>query len=302
MITGPYLYAVGGRDDNCRILNTAEKYDPFTNTWHPIASMEHARVGFGLVAVDDNIYALGGSNDMTDPLTSVEMYNVFTNQWKPVPQMCLKRVWSCYAVVDKKIYVLAGGSIGKLYEAVECFNTRTQTWSAVSPLRERRCDARACSVGSDIYVFGGFRRIECPSAAHGGHSVKFCATECYSTRHDTWTQINSRGPGPGLCTMTDTSQISGAVCDSNDEDVYVIGGLDVHTGMHCVRAFNLYTNTWRAVVLNSPAQSLRGSTCVMLRVPLYTLNSLQAEHETDNSSNQTSVHNSHLTASIINDT
>jgi hypothetical protein len=71
---------VGGRDQHCRILNTGEKYDPVTNTWTPIAPMEHGRVGFGLVAVDDNIYALGGSNDMTDPLVSMEVYNVFTNR------------------------------------------------------------------------------------------------------------------------------------------------------------------------------------------------------------------------------
>ena len=79
-VLGGCLYAIGGRDNDCTILNSGEKYDPVTNTWTPIAPMEHARVGFGLVAIDDSIYALGGSNDMTDPLTSMEVYNIFTNK------------------------------------------------------------------------------------------------------------------------------------------------------------------------------------------------------------------------------
>jgi N-acetylneuraminic acid mutarotase len=72
---GGCLYACGGRDQNCLILNTCEKYDPLTNKWTELPRMNHARVGFGLVAIDDNIYAIGGSNDMTEPLTSVEGYH-----------------------------------------------------------------------------------------------------------------------------------------------------------------------------------------------------------------------------------
>ena len=65
--------------------------------------------------------------------------------------MILKRVWSAFAAADKKIYVIAGGIIGKFYEAVECFDTRTQSWVSVSPMRERRCDARAVAAGNLLY-------------------------------------------------------------------------------------------------------------------------------------------------------
>jgi kelch-like protein 16 (gigaxonin) len=104
--------------------------------------------------------------------------------------MNLKRVWSSYCGVDKKIYVMAGGAVGKLFEAVECFDIRTETWTSVSPMRERRCDARAIAVDKDIYVFGGFRRIECPTM-HDGHNIKFCGTEVYSTRNDYWAQLHT---------------------------------------------------------------------------------------------------------------
>lgn len=269
---GGCLYACGGRDSNCLILNTCEKYDPLTNKWTSLPRMNHARVGFGLVSIDDNIYAIGGSNDMTEPLTSVEVYNIYTNKWTQLPDMNLKRVWSSCCAVDKKIYVMAGGAVGKLFEAVECFDTRTQSWTSVSPMRERRCDARAVAVDKDIYVFGGFRRIECPSAMHGGHNIKFCGTEVYSTRNDYWAQMHTRGTG--LCTMSDSSQVYGAMYDG--EEILVIGDLDMEGTFHCIRAFNIHTCTWHCVAQNAPPNQ-RGYPACLFRIPTYLLRSFQWE-------------------------
>ncbi|PVD20390.1 hypothetical protein C0Q70_18544 [Pomacea canaliculata] len=273
---GGFLYAVGGRDQHCRILNTGEKYNPNTNTWTAIAPMEHGRVGFGLVAIDDSIYALGGSNDMTDPLTSMEVYNVFTNKWRPLPDMVLKRVWSAFAAADKKIYVIAGGIVGKFYEAVECFDTRTESWLSVSPLRERRCDARAVAVENDIYVFGGFRHIECPGAVQSGHSLKFCGTEVYMSKNDYWVSVQNRHGAPGLCIMNERSHICGAVYDG--EDVLVVGELDVGNSVHCVRAFNRHTNTWQCLVQNLPTHQQRYQ-CCLLSIPLAVLAELYPRRE-----------------------
>ena len=83
VFVGGNLYAIGGRDNTGRILNTGECYDPGTNTWTAIAPMQHARVGFGLVVIDNKIYALGGSNDMSDPLVSGEEYNIYTDKYVP---------------------------------------------------------------------------------------------------------------------------------------------------------------------------------------------------------------------------
>lgn len=271
---GGYLYAIGGRDQNCLSLNSGERYSPETNTWTPIAPMEHGRVGFGLVAVDDNIYALGGSNDMTDPLTSVEVYNVFTNKWRPLPDMILKKVWSAFAAADKKIYVIAGGIVGKLYEAVECFDTRTESWLSLSPMHERRCDARAVAVESDIYVFGGFRHIECPSA---GHTLKFCGTEVYSSKNDYWVPLRNRHGTPGLCIMNENSHICGAVYDG--EDILVAGELDMGNSLQCIRTFNRHSNTWHCLVQNLPQYQQRYKCCI-LRMSNAMLARLQEKNKT----------------------
>ncbi|VDI27637.1 kelch-like protein 16 (gigaxonin) [Mytilus galloprovincialis] len=271
---GGCLYACGGRDQNCIILNTCEKYDPLVNKWCEIPRMNHGRVGFGLLAIDHNIYAIGGSNDMTEPLTSMEVYNIYTNKWSALPDMNLKRVWSSYCNVDKKIYVMAGGAVGKLFEAVECFDTRTETWTSVSPMREKRCDARAVAVGKDIYVLGGFRRIECPSAMHGGHNIKFCGTELYSTRNDYWAQLPTRGTG--LCTMSDSSQVYGALYDG--EEILVVGDLDMEGTFHCVRAYNIHTGMWHCISPNPPLNQRSYPVC-LFRLPTYLLEQFQREQE-----------------------
>lgn len=260
--SGGCLYAVGGKDIEDRILATGEKYDPRANQWSPIARMNHARFGFGLVAIDDNIYAIGGSNDIKEPTTSMEVYNIFSNKWTSLPDMNLRRVWSAYAVVGKKIYVIAGGMVGKLYESVECFDTTTNSWASVCPMRERRCDARAAACRGNIYVFGGFRRYECPSAMHGGNNIKFCGTEIYCSAQDSWQQV-PRGH-ECLCTMTDTSQIFSVV--RNGEEIWVVGDLDMGGRFECIRAYNVFSRTWRTISVTGPP-NCRGYPCCMLHLP-----------------------------------
>ena len=55
------MFAIGGRDHCGQILSSGEKYDPVTNQWEEIAPMNDARIGFGLVAIEDKLYAVGNN-------------------------------------------------------------------------------------------------------------------------------------------------------------------------------------------------------------------------------------------------
>lgn len=253
------MYAIGGRD-NTGILVSGEKYDPRTDKWTPIAPMSHARVGFGLVTIGDKIYAIGGSNDMSDPLTSMEEYSIYSNTWRPLPDMNLKRVWSAYAVANKKIYVVGGGIMGKLYEDVECFDPRSEVWISVAPMKERRFDARAIGLGCEVYVFGGLRRLECPSAMGTGTGMKFCGTEVYLTEQKHWT---TTGRNTQMCTMKETSHID-AVALYGDE-ILLIGELDTGGQYNCVRAYHPPSNAWRGVIQNHPANQ-RGMQAATMKI------------------------------------
>lgn len=271
---GGFLFAVGGINFEGRVLNHAEKYDPNMNSWTAVAPMAHARQGFGLLAVDDNIYAIGGTSNMNYPLTSIEKYNIFTNKWQPLPDVNLQRVWSAYAMDDKKLYVIAGGIMGKLYEAVECFDTRSETWLSVAPLHERRCDARAVGTGGMIYVLGGLRRLECPSAPHVGHSLmKFCGTEVYHPQKGHWEQLPGH-TNAGLCVMSNTSHIDGIIFDG--EDIYAVGELDVGGVFQCVRSCHIQSQTWRCAVPGFPPNQ-KTFQCAMFPMPNHMLIDLQTK-------------------------
>ncbi|ELU05864.1 hypothetical protein CAPTEDRAFT_177887 [Capitella teleta] len=268
---GGFIYVLGGRDNSGRILHTGEKYDPCSNEWSLIPSMHHGRVGFGLVTIDDKIYAIGGSNDMSDPMTSVEEFNIYTSKWRRLPDMNLKRAWSAVAVCNKKIYVIAGGIMGKLYEAVECFDPRSETWVSVAPMKERRFDARAIGFGDDIFVFGGCRRFECPSAMQTGSGMKFCGTEIYSSEHKQWTMMNR---DPHMCTMNDLCHIDSVVrCK---DEILIVGDIEVGGQQHTVRALRPSTNTWRGVIQNHPSNQKGMQACV-LKLPCALIQTLMCQ-------------------------
>lgn len=275
-ISGGCLFVVGGRDHHGHILNSGEKYDPETNQWTQIPPMSHARVGFGLVAIDDKIYAIGGSNDMSDPMTCLEEFCIYTNKWRTLPEMSLKRAWSAYAVVNKKIYVIGGGIMGKLYEAVECFDPKRESWTSVAPMKERRFDARAVGVGDNVFVFGGLRRLECPSAMHHGSGMKFCGTEVFTASQKLWSTMMSASIG--MCTMSETSHIDSALNDK--DEIYIIGDLDTGDGSYnFLRALNLNTNRWRSVIGSRPSWNRSNGAMCMLKLSNAFIRCLEEHHE-----------------------
>lgn len=75
------LYAIGGCTGNKNIyLKSVEQYDPFKDTWLPIADMNHSRAEPGVGVKNDKIYVIGGIND-SGLLNSGEVYDVKSSTW-----------------------------------------------------------------------------------------------------------------------------------------------------------------------------------------------------------------------------
>lgn len=69
------IYAIGGfggPSNSC--LDSAERYNPATNTWEVIASLNIPRRALSAVALPDGIYAIGGF-DGNNYLSSIERYS-----------------------------------------------------------------------------------------------------------------------------------------------------------------------------------------------------------------------------------
>ena len=88
------LYAFGGIG-----LNTAECYDPSTNTWSNIAPMQSVRGYAKAAVIGGKIYVIGGADANGHALSSVECYDPVSNSWTYVESMGVARAYFGLAVL-----------------------------------------------------------------------------------------------------------------------------------------------------------------------------------------------------------
>ncbi|CAN8006740.1 unnamed protein product, partial [Ixodes hexagonus] len=79
------LFAVGGSDDKHH-LSSAELFDPLTNSWKLICTMNIPRRGLGLCQLGGPLYAVGGMDDVSF-FNTVERYDAQSDSWTLVAPM-----------------------------------------------------------------------------------------------------------------------------------------------------------------------------------------------------------------------
>lgn len=119
IVTGGFLYAVGGLDDQGKPLATVERLDLATVShgmlvWEPAAPMNTARYNFSVAAMGDFIFVAGGQGG-SGVLPSVEYLQHSANThhdngeiWKKLPNLLLPRMGASLSIVKSKL-VIAGG-------------------------------------------------------------------------------------------------------------------------------------------------------------------------------------------------
>jgi N-acetylneuraminic acid mutarotase len=265
------IYVFGG--EAATVVDTAEAYDPQTNTWAELAPMPTARYGAGAaLGTDGAIYVIGGEDNSgtLKGLNIVEAYHPATNTWTTATPMPTAR-WALSVVAgpDGLIYAIGGGAASTVLATVEVYNPSTHTWSARS-LYPVTVAGAASARGDDgrIYVSGGTTtpggatyvydpptnmwtalavRNTASYAAAGaaagqafyvfggvGSSAPLADVGMYTPSSDSWT------PGAAMPTAR-----YGAVAASVNGLVYVIGGHDPSFDIGTVEVYDPATNTWR---------------------------------------------------------
>ena len=95
---------VGGED---RVVT---KYNPRTNTWRNMPSLQQGRGGPSVCTFDNKIFALGGYGD-GGSVATCEMLDLSDDDphWRYIAQMNSRHDFGAAAVViERKIYVLGG--------------------------------------------------------------------------------------------------------------------------------------------------------------------------------------------------
>jgi hypothetical protein len=135
-----YAYAIGGLDDSGSPLASAERYNPDTDTWAPIASLPTALYDFPAVFNRTNyIYIFGGRTDTASgmEIATVLRYSVSANTWAAMAPLPIAVAGSTAALgSDGRIYVAGGTSGGVATSAVQVYNPAANTWTISTPLPE----------------------------------------------------------------------------------------------------------------------------------------------------------------------
>ena len=129
------LYAIGGELDS-----SVECMRDVGSKWEEVASMKTSRCNFATVNCSGYIYAIGGWQEFMAQ-KSVERYNPDGDEWIGVAPMNIARYGHSAYVKQNKIFVVGGtNDEGKFVHEVECYDTRSNTWSIVGETDVDLCD------------------------------------------------------------------------------------------------------------------------------------------------------------------
>nr|CAI5867220.1 unnamed protein product [Callosobruchus analis] len=163
---GSELYAIGGQGRNLMALKTVEKFDPETNRWTKMASMNTERTGASSVKYKNCIWVMGGLwTKISHPLNFPRCFS------------------SCIVMCDM-LYAIGGA--GKTPEnkknttsigSVDIWNDKKKCWQKITELNIPRHGHVVAYLGTQILVIGGVTTT---------YSRALSNVECFCSQRETW--------------------------------------------------------------------------------------------------------------------
>ncbi|XP_069989697.1 kelch-like protein 17 [Penaeus vannamei] len=142
----PYLFACGG-GSLFAIHSEVECYNPRTDRWMPVASMNYRRSRAGVTSLGRYLYVMGGYDGACD-LSSAEMYNPGLNKWLNITAMGTKRSCLGIGTTDGLIYCVGGYDGASCLSSVERYDPLTGTWTSCPAMATRRRYCRVAVLGT----------------------------------------------------------------------------------------------------------------------------------------------------------
>jgi N-acetylneuraminic acid mutarotase len=142
-------------------------YDPRTKKWEKLPDSPHPRDHFQTVIVGDKLYIAGGrrSSAKTNEVFQltvgeVDVFDFKTQTWTTLPESLnipTKRA-GCTAIAYNERVLIIGGESGSqevAHNECEAFNTKTQRWETLQPLKTGRHGTQAALINFKVYIVAG---------------------------------------------------------------------------------------------------------------------------------------------------
>ena len=179
------------------LTNSAEIYDPATETWSATANLITARSGTAILLKSGKVLVIDGTREISRS-NYAELFDPVAQAWSPVAPPTLVRFGSTATLLDSGKVLVAGGHIGdwewddsfpKAIRA-ELYDPATDSWRfAGAPLIVFGHSATLLSDGK-VMLAGGYHAHV---GAAGGDEVQSQNVELFDPATETWTNT---GPLP----------------------------------------------------------------------------------------------------------
>ena len=168
-------------------LRSVEKYSLKTNRWQFVAETRDERELFCACSFADDVYVIGGRL-RGEETGSCLKFNTKSATWREATQMSEARCYADCAVFQGRI-VVTGGSRGENIRdgslgSVEAYDHVGNTWTRMPSMIRRRCLHKVVSMGTKLYVIGGYRQFEVFDSVSNKFALVSHSSQCLSRLPD----------------------------------------------------------------------------------------------------------------------
>ena len=157
------VLVTGGIDEppglNRTYLNSAEIYDPVTNTWTGVAPMSTYRYGHtATLLLDGRVLVSGGYDGNSNSyIDSAEIYDPGTNSWMSVAPMSTYRIFhTATRLINGRVIVAAGTNLNGDLDSAEIYDPGTNSWTAAASMgTDRSSHDATLLIDGRVLVSGG---------------------------------------------------------------------------------------------------------------------------------------------------
>ena len=201
------IYAIGGINNNGKLSNNCNCFDPSTNRWTTLTPRPVVVANVSSVVVGTKIYTLGGTTTLDSYAmdNGVYVYDTVNDSWESItvsgsPNANLLRNGAYYVEFENTIYSLTNTTIARFIIDTKAWNNNSITNSVTLS----QC-AATCYYNNRMYIIGG--------GGYNGENM-YDTLYMYDISSNTMTQLSNL-PLP----------LSGAVAEAYNGFIYVFGGV-----------------------------------------------------------------------------